>query len=255
MRMRWNGRRGIEFPGDGGEESPLKRTPAALSRLQTTSFDTVAREFHSLAMRLHAFLHAALDVLASRRTRSTSVFVALLLLSIPAPAQNLALTKDSEFGFQRLIRSAQNGELGDDVTNVNVGVSPHRVQIELVRANGVNKLLFLKRKSSTQGPSRYFDIELGDAATASDAARVGTILDEAFEEDPFEVAIGPFGGQPTSHFPTLMQAWKDGGWTRVLWALEGQLTAPVGVRHAAAIVMALAIAVLASLILLWGSTP
>jgi len=185
----------------------------------------------------------------------TSVLVALILWSIPAPAQDLVLTKDCEFGFQRLIRSAQNGELGDDVTNANVGAWPNKARIELVRTNGANKLLFLTRKHSPQVFSGYFDIELGEGATESDAARVGKVLDNAFQEDPFEVTFDFFGAGTNSQFPTLTEAWRYGGWTRVLRTVEGRLTAPVGVRHAAAVVTALAIATLASLILLWGSKP
>ena len=183
------------------------------------------------------------------------VLFTLLLWSVPAPGQDSALTRDSEFGFQRLIRAAQNGALGDDVTNVNVGVSPHRVQIELVRTNAANKLLFLKHKSSTQGPSRYFDIELGAAATASDATRVGRILDEIFQEDPFEAPFFFRGDHMLSHSPTLTEAWNDAGWMGALRALEDRLTAPVGVQHAVAVIAMLALAGLASLIVLWGSKP
>jgi hypothetical protein len=190
-----------------------------------------------------------------RPERWAFVLVAFVLGSVPARAQDVALTPASELGFRRFMRAAESGELGSDVTGANVGIAPHRVQVELVRPGQANKLLFLTHKSSKPGPARYFDIELGQAATASDAARVARILDAAFEEDPFEVVVGFVGAHAPSHFPTLTEAWKEGGWAEVLWALDGRLTAPVGVTDAAVVAAALAVAVLASLILLWGSTP
>ena len=181
---------------------------------------------------------------------SLPILVCLLLSGNPSSAQDLALTRDCEVGFQRIIQSAQNGELGDDVTNANVGVSPHRVEIELVRRNGSNKVLLLTRRTSTQALSRYFDIELGEHATASDAARVGRVLDQAFQEDPFEVAFDFFGALAMSDFPTLTEAWQYGGWTRVLRVAEGRLAAPVGLRSTVAVIVLVATALLASLVLL-----
>jgi len=185
----------------------------------------------------------------------TSILVALLLWCIPAPAQDLVLTKDSEPGFWRLIDAAQAGRLGDEITNANVGASFDKVRIELVRKSGVNPVLYLTRKRSTQAPSRYFDIELGAGATAGDAARVGTVLDEAFHEDPFEVSYDFFGARSSASFPTFAAAWKYGGWRRALRFLEARLTTPVGLGYTIGVILAAATALLASLVLLWGSDP
>lgn len=69
-------------------KSPLKRTPAHLSRLQTTSFDTVAREFYSLAMRLVTF--PIPTVTLQGLGRRFFMLLALTLAScayVPAPLQ------------------------------------------------------------------------------------------------------------------------------------------------------------------------
>ncbi len=184
-----------------------------------------------------------------------SILVSLLLWSIPASGQDPVLTTDSEPGFWHLIDAAQAGQLGDDVINANVGVSFDTVRIELVHESGTNPILFLTRKRSTQPLSRYFDIEIGPGATASDAARVGKVLDEAFHDDPFEVSSGFFGARSTESFPGIAEAWKYGGWRRPLRVLEGRLTTPVGVGYTVAVIVASASALLASLILLWGSEP
>lgn len=185
----------------------------------------------------------------------TSILMLLLLWSMPAPAQDLILTKDSEPGFWRLIDAAQVGQFGDNVINANVGVSFGNVRIELVRKSGANPILFLTRKRSTQPLSRYFDIEIGPGATASDAARLGKVLDEAFQDDPFEPSFDFFGGRTSAAFPSLAKAWKYGGWSRALGVLEGRLTAPVGVGYTIAVILASASALLASLVLLWASEP
>lgn len=189
------------------------------------------------------------------RIRWTFVLAFLVLGGIATPAQELTLTRDSEFGFRQIIDAAQRGELGEDVSNANVGVRGTDVRIELVRMHGANKLLFLTYKHSTQSLSRYFDIELGEGATEGDAARVGKLLDEAFRDDPFEVIFDFFGARTMTHLPTLAEAWKAGGWTRVLRVLEGRFTTSVGVSHAAVIISVLAISSLAGLVLLWGSKP
>jgi len=181
--------------------------------------------------------------------------VPLLLCRLPAPAQDLALTKDSELGFQRLIDAAQNGKLGNDVTNANVAVSSTRVQVELVRTDAPNKLLFLTQKTSAPGLSRYFDIALGEGSTANDAARVAEILDTAFRDDPFEASFDFFGTRGTNHLAPLAEAWTNGGWTRAGRVLAGYITAPAGLGYTVAVIAMVTIAVLASLILLLGSAP
>jgi len=179
-----------------------------------------------------------------------------LLCSTLAYAQDLALTKDSEFGFQRLIHFAQTGRLGDDIANANVGVLKDRVRIELIGRNGETRLLLLTRKTSTLALARYFDIEVGQGATASDAARVGKALDEAFEADPFEVALGAVGAYPgAQRVPSLAEAWRDGGARGVFRSLAWCVVTPPGLGYTLTVTVLLAIAALASLIVLWGSAP
>ena len=199
--------------------------------------------------------HAQHVLTRKRRAYMMAILVSLVLWGIPAPAQDLVLTKDSEPGFWRLIDAAQAGQLGDDVSNANVGALFDKVRIELVRKSGAPALLYLTRKRSTQPLSRYFDIEIGAGATAADAARVGTALDEAFHADPFAVSFDFFGARSGESFPTVAAAWKYGGWRRVVGVLEDRLTAPAGVGYTAAVIIASASALLASLMLLWGAEP
>ena len=186
----------------------------------------------------------------------TCLLASLLLWSIAAPAQDLTLTTDSEPGFWRLIDAAQAGQLGDEVTNANVGAcfrqGAHRAGPQ-GRARA--RCLHVTRKRSAQPLSRFFDIERGAGATADDAARVGKVLDAAFHDDPFVVSFDFFGAGGGASFPSLAEAWKYGGWKRALRVLESRLTTPAGVRYTIAVILASASAVLASLILLWGSEP
>src|SRR5437867_6257029 len=146
--------------------------------------------------------------------RGCAALIALLLVGERAArAQDFALTKDSELGFQRLIHAAETGQLGDDATDANVSVLRDRVRVEIILADGTTKALLLTHKGSSQTFSRYFDIVLGEGATPSDARRVGNVLDEAFRSDPFVVSLDYVGATATDR-PTmrLAEAWKYGTW-------------------------------------------
>jgi hypothetical protein len=189
-------------------------------------------------------------------TRSAVIVVSLLLCSTRASAQDLALTKDAAFAFQRIIRWAETGRFGDDVVAGNVEIAKDKVQVELVGRHGMKKFLRLSRKQTRQGLSRYFDIEPGEGATASDARRLGTALDEAFgERDPFVAAVDFIGTTTGSPIPGVAQAWKEGGWRNVLRVLEWRLVVPTGRWYTTAVLIALVVTLLAGLVLLWGGAP
>lgn len=171
--------------------------------------------------------------------------------------RDLALTEDSATAFERFIQMAQRGQLGDEVVNANVGILKNHVRVELVPAPGAQRKLFLLTpKDSTQTLCRYFNIDPGDGATASDAARLGAALDAAFADDPFRLAYDFFnavpGGDP---LPSLAAAWHNSGWKGVLRGLVRRTVALAGLPYTVAVIGALAAALLASLWLLWGGPP
>ena len=211
--------------------------------------------------------------MSARRAVCVAVFLLVALLrNLPAGAQDpalseehelvaqrwrdLALTKDSEVAFERFIHMAQTGQMGHDVTNANVGILKNHVRVELVRAGAPVKLLLLTPKDSTQTASRYFHIEAGEGATASDVARVGRALDEVFAEDPFQLAYDFFNAAPGgAPIPSLADAWVYGGWTGVLHGLGRRMAALAGIPYTVAVIVALTTALACSLVLLCGSTP
>ncbi len=169
---------------------------------------------------------------------------------------DLALTTNCEAGFRRFIHMAQTGQLGRDVTNANVGILKNHVRVELVRGGTSNKLLLLTPKSGGQTMARYFNIEPGEGATATDVARVGQALDEAFDADPFELAYDFFNAVPAGDpIPRLADAWAYGGWAGVMRTVERRMAALVGPRYTIAVIVGVGASLLASLVLLWGSTP
>jgi hypothetical protein len=169
---------------------------------------------------------------------------------------DLALTTDCEAGFQSFIRMAQDGRLGDDVTNANVGIWKNHARIELVRAGAPSKLLLVTPRNSNQTISRYFNIEAGEGATGRDVARVAHALDQAFDADPFQLAYDFFNAVPGGDaLPNLATAWRDGGWKGAVRALERRMAALAGLPYTIAVIVALAAALLASLCVLWGSPP
>jgi hypothetical protein len=187
-------------------------------------------------MRLRAFLLAGLPV------------------SARVTAQDLMLTEACEEDFRRLIRMAQEGRLGDDVTNANVGVEYVRVRVELVRAGAPSKVLWLTPKRSRQKLARFFDLSAGERASESDLVRVGSALDEIFAYDPFTLAgleASP-GGAP---IPGFAEAWAHGGWKGILRAFERRMMALAGIEYTVAVIVLLALALLGDLLLLWTAAP
>jgi hypothetical protein len=174
------------------------------------------------------------------------------LWNTTASAQSLALTTDSEEGFRRVIRMAQTGQLGDEVTNANVAIAHDHARLELVRAARPSQVFLLTRAVDTT--TRYFDVAPVEGAVASDVERVGRALAEAFREDPFRVA-----GLEESHargvIPGLGEAWADGGWRGVVHACERRMMVLASLGYTIGVIAVLALAMLASLALLWGSAP
>ena len=185
---------------------------------------------------------------------TASFLLSGLLWNASAVAQDLALTKDCEDGFQRFIHMAQSGQLGEDVTNANVGIVGNRVRVELVRTGAPIKLLLLTPKSSPHTICRYFDVAPGDGATARDVGRVGAALDEVFGADPFRLPglEESLGGDP---IPSLAGAWAYGTWRGVLRVVERRMMVLASLTYTAGVIVVLALACLASLALLWGSLP
>lgn len=189
-----------------------------------------------------------------RLARLTRVVSFLLVWNAPAIAQDVTLSKDCEEGFRRLMHLAQGGQLGDDVSNANIGIAGNQVRLELVRTGAPNKQLLLTPKRSPHEISRYFDVAAGDGATASDVERVGRALDDVFRKDPFHVlgVEGPPTGDP---IPSLTEAWAYGGWRGVLRVCERRMMVLAGLEYTIAVIVALAFVSLASLVLLWASIP
>jgi hypothetical protein len=178
-------------------------------------------------------------------------FLLIGLCGATPAADDLTLTKDCEAGFRRFIRMAQTGQLGDDVTNANVGVEGNQVRVELVRAGAPAQLFSLAPKRSPRAASRYFEVVAGAGATASDADRVGRALDQIFAEDPFHiVALEQPPGNP---IPTLAEAWALSGWRGVVRGLERRMMVLASLPYTIGVIVSLAAGVLASLVLLWVS--
>ncbi len=185
-------------------------------------------------------------------SRARLVCVASFLLSglfwsRSATARDFALTKDCEDGFRRFIHMAQVGQLGDDVTNANIGVFGDRAHVELVRRAAPNKVLFLTPKMSPQTICRYFDIAPGDGSNPSDVVRVGKALDEVFGHDPFEVP----GLEAWSVSPRC----EYGQRLALLSCALGRMMVPASIQYTIGVIMALALVLFASVVLLCGSSP
>ncbi len=184
-----------------------------------------------------------------------TALVMLALGSASVSAQDLVLPKDSEAGFLRFMRSAQNGGLGEDVTNVNIYVDGPAARVELVRSQPPNPVIVLTTKSERQGVSRYFDIAAGDHATAADAARVGRALDAAFDDDPFQLASGFFDAVPGPPPPSIRESWREGGWSAVYRTLQRRFVALVGAGYVLATIATLTAGLMICVIVLWTATP
>jgi hypothetical protein len=188
----------------------------------------------------------------SPRAISVSLLLALLSCAGPVAAQELTLSAERTRGLQHFIEAAQAGRLGEDVRNANVGVFKHSVEIELVRTRGPNQHFLLTRKDSTQNRSRYFNVEPGAGATASDAERVGQLVDECLGADPFRPFLDFYGASTRGRpLPSLLTAWRDRGWRGALQAFESHFIAPPGLWQTATIFAMLAALLIAGLIVIW----
>ncbi len=192
-------------------------------------------------------------MLVARWICATWLLLGGLLCSAPAAAQNLVLTRDCEDGFRQLMRMAQKGRFGEDVSNANVGVSKDRVRVELVGPGALSKVLLLAPRKSAAAAGGYFDVSAGPGATAADVARVGEALDRIFAADPFlraGVEVPPGGA-----LPGLAEAWAADSWRGVGRALERRMMVLASLPYTIGVIAGLALALLAALALLWTSTP
>jgi hypothetical protein len=169
-----------------------------------------------------------------------------------ASAEELVLTKESEFGFRKVIMAAQRKELGSDVDNANVGVSNDEVRIELLRSGETIKVLLLRHRADAASAGHgYFEVRAGAGATDIDVQRLAAILDRAFPEDPFAVSTSSVGIGSRRAIPNVVEAWRDAGARGVWRALTAYALAPAPRAYTVAVVFVLAIGAAASLIALW----
>lgn len=175
-----------------------------------------------------------------------------LVSNTTASAQSLGLTTDAEEGFRRFIRMAQTGQLGDEITNANVAIEHDHVRLELVLDARPAQVFRLTRAADTTGG--YFDVAPGEGADASGAGRVASALHVAFRENPYQV-VGLEESYASGPIPGLIEAWADGGWRGVARAYERRLMVPASLGYTIGVIAVLALAMLASLALLWGSVP
>lgn len=186
-------------------------------------------------------------------TRVTVAAIVLVCIaSARAGAQEVTLQKNCEVGFRALIRDAQSGRLGADVTNANVRVQGKLVEVELVRANAASLLFRLTPKASEQVYARYFDIAFGVGATAADAERLGRGLNAAFDADPFVIVVSE-GGRVDDPIPAVAAAWRYGGWQGVARVIERRMMVLAGVRYTVAMVVFLALGISGCVALFWLS--
>lgn len=185
--------------------------------------------------------------------RRAGVFVLLAaLLSGGSAAQDLMLTEACEDGFRQLIQMAQTGRLGDDVTNANVGVEKIRVRVELLRGDAPSKVIWLAPKRSEHSLARFFDLTAGEGASEADLVRLGRALDQIFSSDPFVVA--GFEASPGGEaIPGFAEAWTNDSWRGIVRVFERRMMAFASVEYTTGVIVVLAIGIVATLALLWGS--
>lgn len=168
--------------------------------------------------------------------------------------QDLSLTTDCEGGFREFIHLAEAGGVGSDVKNANIDIAGDKVRVELVRVGAPNKLLFLTRKRSREAHSRYFDIALGNNATASDLETVGKALDRVFHADPFHI-VGVEASPDGEPIPGLMQAWEHDGWRGVVHACERRMMILASLEYTVGVIVVVGLGLLTSLAVLWARPP
>lgn len=176
------------------------------------------------------------------------------LLRACLPVDDLILTKDCEDGFRRFMEMAQEGRFGNDVEDMNIGIDPKQVQIELVRRDAASKHFLLTVKRSTHAVSRYFDVVLGEGATLADAAQIGRALDEVFPESPF---VLPAIGRARNAGPASGTAgtWSSDSWMGLLHGVAWRMMGPASLEYTVGIIVALALGLLATLVALWIPRP
>jgi hypothetical protein len=192
--------------------------------------------------------------------RAATILPLALLLATAAPGataraeDDLALREDCAAGFQRFMRMAEDGALGADVATANVSVEKTTARIELVRRGAANKRFLLTSRRDPKSASRYFDIAPEQGATAADLAAVGAVLDRAFPADPFAVTGTETIADATSQ-PTILSAWRSGGWQAALRTAERRMMSTVSVAYTVAVIVGLAFGTAASLVVLWSPPP
>jgi len=188
--------------------------------------------------------------------RRISVAALLLggLLSSCVPVDDLALTREAEQGFWRFAEMAESGRFGNDVEDINIGITAKQVQIELVRKDGTRQRFMLSAKRSLRGPSRYFDIVPGEGATDADVERIGEALDEVFARNPF---VLPAVRKPRDAGEALdpVERQPYDSWRGRLRVIEWRMMAPASLAYAVGVIVALVLGLIATFLALWLSEP
>lgn len=192
-------------------------------------------------------------MIGSLATRIGMVAFGGLLIAGTANANGLALTPESEVGFKRFMRMAEDGRFGSGVDNANVGISKQGTRIELVYRQKPVKHFHLTAKTGDHSYSRFFDIALGDAAAEEDLAVVGAALDAAFEDDPYR--ISGVESAPGWSPPPWRRAWRDNGWRGLLRGVEMRSMEPVSLAYALGITTVLVLMMALSCVALWLEVP
>lgn len=96
------------------------------------------------------------------------------------------LTRRSEDAFRRFMEAVRSGRLGEDVHQVNVGVSGGSARLELLRRNGPAMVVHLTAPTCPTRIARYFDVQALENASPDDLVRIGRLVDETCTADPFE---------------------------------------------------------------------
>jgi hypothetical protein len=126
------------------------------------------------------------------------------------------------------MRAAQEGRLGAAVASANVSVERDRARIELTGKGAESISGFVEPKRSARSMSRHFEIRFVDPTVA---LRVAKVLDDCFQEDPFERLRPP----PTPP--------------------EEQITVRASLRYTVAVIVCLSLLTVWALLVLWSSKP
>ncbi|HVM97892.1 MAG TPA: hypothetical protein VMT89_15970 [Candidatus Acidoferrales bacterium] len=195
-------------------------------------------------------------MLRRRRIGAFAIILVIGLWGERARAQDLSLTEDSEAGFGRLIHTAQSGGLGADVVNANIFIAKDHVDVELLCGTPPIRHLVLRPARAKPAASRYFEIETGEGARAEDATRLALVLDQIFQEDPFQSTAGLFESPAAGDFiPRLLEAWSEGGGVAAFHVLARQMTALASLSYTLFVIAGSTAGLLWSLALLWGTRP